>query len=99
MNGNLLYALIQRESPALDEIRFESTNVEWILFRNGWDDNTGVVGREGLIEPEEVRISSKDRERGFHERRRSCLEYLLNNLSMTLDRGLPSCEQYTRYGP
>ena len=98
MDGNLLYALIQRESPILDEIRFESTNVEWILFWDGRDDNTGIVGREGLIEPEEIRISSKDRKGGFHERRRSCLQCLLSDSSMTLDRGLPSCEQYTRYG-
>jgi len=33
---------------------------ESVLFWNGWNDDSRVIGREGFVEPQEVGIASKD---------------------------------------
>lgn len=55
-----LYAFLQRHSPLLHELVVKPT--EGVFFWYWRNNNTGVVIREGLVEPKEVGITSKDGE-------------------------------------
>lgn len=63
MRRHLLYALLQREAPLLDEVSVEPP--EGVFLGYGGHDDAGVVQRERLVQPEEVGVPPEDGEGCF----------------------------------
>lgn len=60
---DLLDALLEREAALLNEVLVEAA--VRVLVGNGRDDDTRVVLRERLVQPEEVGVPPQDGELGF----------------------------------
>lgn len=73
MVGNLLNAVVERESSSLDERALESAKS--LFLRHRRDKYSGLIERECLEQPQEIRVASKHREIRFSVKRRSGLNH------------------------